>query len=128
MVSTTRQDYDKRPVIQVDYAFLVDKIETITEGATASAATRLNITVLTACDVITGMVLAAVVKVKGAIDYAVNELRRLILERGRSNDTAVRSRTGDSSTLPQSCSKSLNFDQTIARTQLTIARIGGIVA
>ena len=71
-----KQVYDKRPVIQVDHAFLVDKVETTTEGATTSTVTQPKVTVLTACDVTTGMVLAAVVKVRGVDDRAVNELRR----------------------------------------------------
>ena len=80
-----KQVYDKRPVIQVDYAFLGDKEETKKEGTDESTTTRMSTTALTTCDVPTGMVMAAVVKNEGVNDYAVNELRRFILECGRSN-------------------------------------------
>ena len=44
----------------------------------------LSATVLSAVDVTTGMVASCVVQEKGASDYAVNEVRRFVLEVGRS--------------------------------------------
>ena len=84
-MTTTSRSTTKRPVTQVDYAFLVDKEETKKEGTDESTTTRMSTTALTACDVTTGTVMAAVVKNKGVNDYVVNELRRFILECGRSN-------------------------------------------
>ena len=63
--------HDSRPTIQVDYCFLV------------SEETQKKTTVLTACDVSTGMTMSAGVEEKGVNDYAQHELARFVLECGR---------------------------------------------
>ena len=63
----------------MDYAFLVYKLEPNPDEPTASRTTKPNVTVPTAYDVTTGIVMAAVVEAKGVNDYAVHELLRFIL-------------------------------------------------
>ena len=61
-------------MVQVDYSFLTEKVN----------GKSLSETVLSAIDVTTGMVATCVVQEKGPGDYAVNEIRRFVLEVGRS--------------------------------------------
>ena len=68
-----RQVYDKKPLIQVDYAFM-----------THQQSKKTAVSVLTATDVTSGMTMAAVVPGKGATDYNVSELSRFIHEVGRT--------------------------------------------
>ena len=63
---------ERSPVIQVDYGFL-----TVPDS-------KEQITVMTAIDIITGLATASVVTSKGANLHAVTELKRFILETGRS--------------------------------------------
>jgi len=63
---------ERSPVIQVDYGFL-----TVPDS-------KEQITVMTAIDIITGLSMATVVTSKGANLHAVTELKRFILETGRS--------------------------------------------
>ena len=60
------------PVVQIDYGFL-----TIPEEEARA-------TVLTAIDVRTQMCMAAIVPSKGAIPYAIAELKRFLFECGRT--------------------------------------------
>ena len=76
-----KQIYDKRPVIQVDYCFVTNKVKT--ENKEDKPKT-ISVTVLSAVDVTTGMTASCVVKEKGSNDYAINELHRFALEVGRS--------------------------------------------
>ena len=57
-----RKIYDKKPLLQADYGFLVDKD------------TREEIPVLSCLDVTTGMATSSVVQAKGAGDYPMAEL------------------------------------------------------
>ena len=63
---------ERSPVIQVDYGFL-----TVPDS-------KEQVTVMTAIDIITGLATASVVTSKGANLHAVTELKRFILETGRS--------------------------------------------
>ena len=78
-----KQYYDKKPVVQVDYSFVTQKLSTA-EGEEKEKGKTLSATILSAVDVTTGMVSSCVVKEKGPNDYAVNELQRFVLEVGRS--------------------------------------------
>ena len=62
----------KQPVIQLDYAFLGDNSEDS------------QVTLLTAIDLLSGLGLSCLVPSKGRSVYAQAELRRLILETGRT--------------------------------------------
>ena len=62
----------RQPVIQVDYAFMGD------------SQSDTQVTLLTATDVLSGMGLACVVPSKGRIVYAQAELRKFVLEIGRT--------------------------------------------
>ena len=75
-----KQLYDKRPVVQIDYCFLTEK----TKPSPDDDPEKVLIPVLTAVDVTTGLTMAAVVPKKGANNYALAELRRFVLEAGRS--------------------------------------------
>ena len=68
--------------------------------------TTVMIPVLSAIDVITGMTMASVAKQKGSNNYAINELRRFVLEVGRSGgvlqsdqETAIRALCRDAAAL-----------------------------
>ena len=76
-----RQYYDNRPVVQVDYSFITQKLQSEEDDMNGKTITA---TVLSAVDITTGMVSSCVVKEKGSNDYALNELQRFILEVGRS--------------------------------------------
>jgi len=75
-----KQLYDKRPVVQIDYCVLTGK----TKPSPDDDPEKVLIPVLTAVDVTTGLTMAAVVPKKGVNNYALAELRRFILEAGRS--------------------------------------------
>ena len=62
----------KQPVIQLDYAFLGDNSDDS------------EVTLLTAIDLLSGLGLSCVVPSKGRLVYAQAELRRFILETGRT--------------------------------------------
>ena len=76
-----RQVYDKKPVVQIDYAFITKRKgdDDTTEDDVKA------VPVLTGVDVTTGMALAAVVPKKGPTDYACNELKRFLFEIGRTH-------------------------------------------
>ena len=63
----SKQIYDKRPVIQIDYAFLTTTVkrDETTAGTTTPRAVDEKATILTAIDMTTGMTLAAMVTKKG---------------------------------------------------------------
>lgn len=67
-----KQQYDRRPLVQADYDFLVDK------------GTKQEILVLSCIDFTTGMASSCYVPQKGAIDYPIAELHRFVMECGRS--------------------------------------------
>ena len=77
VMSKSRQDHSKKlrlkqPVLQCDYSFFTDpKVEG-------------SVTILNVCDVMSGLALACVVPNKGRSVYAEGELRRFILETGRT--------------------------------------------
>ena len=75
-----KQYYDKKPVVQVDYSFVTQKLPADGE----SKGKTLSATVLSAVDITTGMVSSCIVKEKGSSDYAINELQRFVLEVARS--------------------------------------------
>ena len=81
---TTKQTYDKKPVIQIDYTFLTSKQDSTTDDSDTTKQ-RERSTILSAVDVNTGLTFAVVVQHKGHNDYAANELTRFMLEAGRSN-------------------------------------------
>ena len=76
-----RQAFDKKPVIQLDYAFIITKKKTNEDEPNT---TTNSVTMLTAVDITTGMSASSIVKNKGASDYAINEVIRFVLEVGRS--------------------------------------------
>ncbi len=69
----TTQTYDKRPVLQMDYGFMVCKH------------TGDQLPVLTCLDCTTSGATASIVPHKGVNDYAQAELRRFILEWARND-------------------------------------------
>ena len=71
-----KQVYDRKPVIQIDYCFLVSKTkyEQEVKDKYYDVRDKIYATVLSGVDVTTGMVGSCVVKAKGSNDYAVNEL------------------------------------------------------
>ena len=77
VMSKSRQDHSKKlrlkqPVLQCDYSFFTDpKVEG-------------SVTILNVRDVMSGLALACVVPHKGRSVYAEGELRRFILETGRT--------------------------------------------
>ncbi len=82
-----RQVFDKKPVIQLDYAFITSKPKTTDDEpntTTVLPQDKNTVTMLTAVDVTTGMSASSIVKNKGPNDYAVNEVIRFVLEVGRS--------------------------------------------
>jgi len=74
-----KQRYDKKPVVQVDYCFLTSTLD-----GEDGAKEKVDVPILSAIDVSTGLVASAIVKCKGVDDYALKELQRFILESGRS--------------------------------------------
>ena len=67
---------DRQPVVQLDYAFL-RTVEHVDE----------KVTVLTAIDIQTSLCMAVIVPRKGDDDYAVTEVKRFLLETGRTRCT-----------------------------------------
>ena len=71
--------YDKKPVIQVDYSNVTQKTK-VDDGGKHET---ISATVLSVVDITSGMSASSVVKIKGTIDYAINELVRSAFEVGR---------------------------------------------
>ena len=76
---------DKRPCIQIDYAFVSDRNIQATDTPAADGRTRA--TILTAIDTATGLTLACVIQAKGKSEYSTAELYRFIQEAGRTTAT-----------------------------------------